>query len=342
MVALENAERMRTNGIRVTTACLPDSPLAQALNAAGLTALPVRRGHKYLAPGAILTLRRELRARPYRAVLVHQLKDLWQVVPALWGSPARLVGVAHTLVGVKKRDLLHRILYRRVHKLVALTSIHEANLLAHLPLAPSQLTVLPNAVDTKRFRPERRSPEFRARFPGPLIGVVSRLDASKGLVETVAMAERLRAPFSLAIVGAETAGESGMLARLTHEIKARGLENRVFLTGPIRAVEEAIAAFDVLLMPSPGETFGRVLIEAMACGVPIAASRGGGVPDIIEDGVSGLLFDPLDVDGMAAAVTRLLEDPALRARLADNGRRKALDVYDTAVIERGLYRLLEI
>lgn len=342
MVALENAERMRAGGVRVTTACLPGSPLAEALAAAGLGVLAVHRAHKYFAPGAVLALRRELRARPYHAVLVHQLKDLWQIVPALWGSDARLIGVAHTLVGVKKKDFLHRILYRRVHKLVALTSIHERNLLAHLPLAPTQVTVLPNAVDTERFRPERRSAEFRARFEGPLVGVVSRLDAGKGLVEAVAMAEQLKVPFTLAIVGAETAGESGMRARLTHEIEARGLADRVFLTGPIRAIEEAIAAFDVLLMPSPGETFGRVLIEAMACGVPIAASRGGGVPDIVEDGVNGLLFEPLDSAGMAAAVTRLLGDPALRARLAENGRRKAVTVYDTAVIERGLQDLLEI
>jgi len=86
-----------------------------------------------------------------------------------------------------------------------------------------------------------------------------------------------------------------------------------------------IASFDVLLLPSPAETFGRVLIEAMACGVPIVASGGGGVPDIIRDGETGLLVPPAEVEPLARAIVELNRDPARAARMGEAGRRRALE-----------------
>jgi glycosyltransferase involved in cell wall biosynthesis len=346
MVAYETAQRLAANGFGVTTACAPDTPLHRELERAGLRALPVVRRHKYFAWGAVRTFREELGRGGYRAVLVHQLNDLWQLVPALRGFPdVRLVGVAHTFVGIDKKDFLHRRLYGRINKLVALTSIHKENLLKHLPLREEQVAILPNSIDTEKFRPERRLPEFRAKYSGFLIGVVSRLDENKGLLETVETAARLRdqnVECRVVIVGKETAGEAGMLKKLENAIADRGLTRQVHLAGHHSDIAGVIASFDVLLLPSPAETFGRVLIEAMACGVPIVASGGGGVPDIIRDGENGLLVRPLDVEEMAKALRRMQESPDLRKQLAQQGLHEARTVYDTKVIQAKLQTLLGI
>jgi glycosyltransferase involved in cell wall biosynthesis len=89
-------------------------------------------------------------------------------------------------------------------------------------------------------------------------------------------------------------------------------------------VPEVLAALDVLVhCPREPEPFGRVLAEAMAIGRPVVAARSGGIPEIVEDGVSGVLVTPRDVPAFAAAVLKLLESAPFRERLAARGRQAA-------------------
>lgn len=78
---------------------------------------------------------------------------------------------------------------------------------------------------------------------------------------------------------------------------------------------------DLLLLPSSQESFGLAALEAMACSVPVIASRVGGLPEVVADGVSGFLLPPDDIDGMAARAVEVLRDDALHARLAEAARR---------------------
>jgi glycosyltransferase involved in cell wall biosynthesis len=348
MVALELAQRMHADGIAVTTACTPNTPLSDKLLASGLDVLPVQRRNKYISPITVRTLRRALASGRYSAVLVEQLNELWQVVPALRGHDnVRLVGISHTLVGVAKRDWFHERLYGRVNHLVALTEIHRRNLIERLPVHESNLVVIPNAVDLRRFHPSKRNEDLRREFlraPDELlIGVVSRIDKGKGLLEVVEAAEALHGqgiPFRLIIAGRETIGEEGMHQVLLDEIQKRGLSERVFLIGHRPGIESVMASLDLLLMPSPGETFGRVLIEAMASGTPVIATAAGGVPDIIHDGEDGLLVPARDAARLAESVVRCARDPQLRRRLSAGGLAAAHGRYDQRKLDRQLFELL--
>lgn len=348
MVAFEVALKMKANGLEITTACTPGSPLELKLKEVGLPTLAIQRKNKYFCPKTIRTLRRALKSGRFSAVLVEQMNELWQVVPAMWGlKDIRLVGISHTLVGVTKRDLLHRWLYGRVNHLVALTEIHKRNLLAQLPVKETAVAVIPNAVDLQKFTPQRRDEALRLSFlqnPNELLlGVVSRIDKGKGLLEVIDAASKLKLdeiPFRMIIVGKETIGEEGTLAVLEAEIKRLGLENEVLLIGHRADIDTIMASIDVLVMPSPSETFGRVLIEAMASGAAVIASAGGGVPDIIRDGEDGLLVPPLDAEGLADAMIRISRNQELRQRLAENGLRAARDRYDQSKLDQKLYGIL--
>jgi glycosyltransferase involved in cell wall biosynthesis len=143
-------------------------------------------------------------------------------------------------------------------------------------------------------------------------------------------------------VGQETAGEPGAKWELENEIGGLGLADHVHLAGHLSDVERAVASFDLLLMPSPAETFGRVVIEAMACGVPVAAAAGGGVPGIIQNGANGVLFEPMNVPAMTAALKDLCLNGEKRARIAAAGLRSVERDYDSDVVARKLFQLLKL
>jgi N-acetyl-alpha-D-glucosaminyl L-malate synthase BshA len=104
-----------------------------------------------------------------------------------------------------------------------------------------------------------------------------------------------------------------------------GVGSRVDFVGKQENVNELLPLSDLMLMPSEMESFGLAALEAMACRVPAVATRVGGVPELIEDGVNGLLYEVGDVDGMAAGAIAILSDPALLERLSTAARRTAQD-----------------
>ncbi len=104
--------------------------------------------------------------------------------------------------------------------------------------------------------------------------------------------------------------------RMVHE---RGLACDVEALGEQDQVVPLLSVSDLFLLPSAQESFGLAALEAMACEVPVVASRVGGLPEVVEDGVCGFLCEPDDVEGMAKAAIALLSDPALHKRFAKAG-----------------------
>lgn len=109
--------------------------------------------------------------------------------------------------------------------------------------------------------------------------------------------------------------------------KEKGVHDRVHFLGKQDRVQDLLPLADLMLMPSELESFGLAALEAMACKVPSIATRVGGVPELIEDGVTGRLFPPGDVDAMADAATELLSDPARLDRMRDACRAEAQERY---------------
>ena len=157
---------------------------------------------------------------------------------------------------------------------------------------------------------------------GPFVLFVGRLASNKGLLELVDAFATLAAhdpAATLVLVG----DDGGERARVEQRVRARGLEPRVRLTGHLADESLLAAGFRearVFVLPSQYEAFGLVLLEAMAQGTPVVASRVGGIPEFVEDGTGGLLFPPGDVAALANALLSLWDDPDRRAKLGASGR----------------------
>ena len=174
-------------------------------------------------------------------------------------------------------------------------------------------------------------PAHSARPPAtrPLrIGMVGRLDPWKGQhVFLDAFAEAFRDGTEEAVVvGGTLFGADGYLAQLQRQVADLGVESRVDFRGFRDNVEKELGRLDVLVHASTiPEPFGQVVVEGMAVGLPVVATRGGGPSEVIDHGVDGLLYPPGDVEALAEVLRNLAADPSLRERLGEAARLRAAD-----------------
>lgn len=215
---------------------------------------------------------------------------------------------------------------------------------------PANWTVLHNGIDTSDFTPP--APGVPARLPagmvpeghGPVVMVLAALRDFKGIrhaVDAWPAVLREHPTAHLLLVG--SGSEEDALRRQVAEL---GLQERVTFAGMRLDVPDLVRAVDMTVLPSVfGENLPTVLMEAGACGKPVVASRIGGIPDIVEDGVTGLLVPPSDPGAIAAAVVRLLDDPQERERMGAAGRARVLEHFSAQVWAQrlaALYREVQV
>ncbi len=182
----------------------------------------------------------------------------------------------------------------------------------------ARLALWPGGVDTELFQPSRRSQEMRARLTeghpeAPLLLYVGRLSAEKDI-------GRLK-PILKALPDARLAlvGDGPQRKQLQHHFA----DMPVYMPGFLHREQlaSAYASSDIFVMPSRSETLGLVILEAMSSGLPVVAARAGGIPELIEDGVSGYLFD--NETQAIAAIQQLLLSPAIGEAVGQTARSQA-------------------
>jgi glycosyltransferase involved in cell wall biosynthesis len=227
-----------------------------------------------------------------------------------------------------------RAMYRGAARVVVVSEAIGKVMRDYDPVLPT--TVIPDAAAALPADPARAAALRRAWGGDRMIGHVGALHhAHKGQGNLIAAFARLRERYPglrLVLVG-DGVDEARFRAQ------ARNLPGVVF-AGRVDNVGDYLAAFDVFAFPSLHEGLGSTLLDAMQRGLPIVATRVGGIPELIVDGENGLLVAGGDVDGLAAVLARLLDDAALRRRLGEAGRARVEAYGAAAMAERylALYR----
>ena len=189
-----------------------------------------------------------------------------------------------------------------------------------------EIRVIPNFIDcAKHFR--HPLPDLRAHLAPagePLLIHVSNFRPVKRVAAVVEVFARVRRQLRARLL---MVGDGPDLTAAADLARSLGVADDVLFLGEQDPVVLLLSVSDVFLLPSAQESFGLAALEAMACEVPVVASRVGGLPEVITDGVNGFLHAPDDVDGMAASASRLLTDAPLRARVAAAARQTAHERY---------------
>ena len=311
----------------------PEGMRGDEVRAAGvpLVRFPIRSLASWTWPAQGLRLLRYIRRE--RIALVHSFDVPMNVFGVPWAAAA---GSAVVVSSQRAHRSLTPGLYTHMLRLtdymVDATVVNCEAMRRHLideeRIPRRNVYLCYNGIDTDLFSPGGRAqpPEFGG---APLvIGVICGLRAEKGLsalVEAFELVRGLRAGMKLVLVG------SGVcLPDLEQLSRDLGIEGDVIFLPATQEVPRLLRGIDIFVLPSLSEALSNSLMEAMACGCAAVASRVGGNPEIVSDGVTGLLFDAGDATGLAGALQRLILDEPFRRRLANAGLRSVRERFSLA------------
>jgi glycosyltransferase involved in cell wall biosynthesis len=349
---------LRANGVDPTVGLFADGPFAVRLAALGIPTVrldvagAVRQASRYRVQGFFGTALLSFQALPAVVQLARLARRLDVDVVHTNGLKAHLLGglagrLIRRPVVWHLRDFLPRGLAGRVFRqsarwLPSLVFAVSDAVTADLR-APGRPTVpvvkLYDPIDISRFAPCSATDHIREELSlsaeAPLIGMVAHLTPWKGHEDFLRIARivSVAAPEARFLVAGgpiyETEGHRGYADWLSRRAVELGLGDRVIFLGSRDDVPRILSSLDVLVhCPTAPEPYGLVVIEAMAAQRPVVAARAGGIPEIVEHEVTGLLIAPGDIPTFAGAVLRLLGDSALRRRMGEAGRRRAAALCD--------------
>jgi len=270
--------------------------------------------------------------RAYRPDIVHARN--WTCIDAIVGARLAAVPIViHGEHGREASDPEGRNRFRRrarrwlsplITRFVPVSRDLSRWLVNEVGIPAEKVTQIYNGVDTEAFTPGTRdSARLALGIPDDclVIGTVGRLDPVKdhhGLVQAFRQVAESRHCLLFIVGGGPGRPE---LERL---LRATGLGDRVRLLGERHDVSLILPALDIFTLPSLGEGTSNAILEAMATGLPVVATRVGGNPELVEDGISGTLVEPRSSDALARGFRCYLDDPALIRKHGAAGRRRAL------------------
>jgi glycosyltransferase involved in cell wall biosynthesis len=197
----------------------------------------------------------------------------------------------------------------------------------------SKVHVIPHGIDMVTHRPatgaEKQARRATLGLPadGIVITYTGRLIRGKG-IDTLFVALRALADVNgvhLVLVGSGSGQVISIEDELRQQAKGEGLQGRVTFTGRVDDVVGCLQASDIFAFPTFDESLGMSLVEAQACGLPAVASRTGGVPDVVEHDVTGLLIPPGDADALASGLRRLIQDEGMQRTFSAAARARMVE-----------------
>jgi glycosyltransferase involved in cell wall biosynthesis len=317
----------------VTRWTAADEPLTAELRSQGIEVLALERSSR-LGP-EWLQLRRWLRERGIDIVHSHKFgSNLWASLVAPTAGVPVLVAHDHgfSYPIQRRRIVLDRwLIGRRADAIVTVCSADRELLLKAGALPERKVRFIPNGIEPK---PRGGDRDLRAELeiaPGArVIGTVAMLRPQKGLDVLIEAAGELREEFAdlrVLVAGGLAPGHEGERERLEGLIDRHRLGDAVSLLGARSDVPDVLEALDVAVLPSRAESAPLAVLEYMEAAKPVIASAVGGVPDAVDDGVTGMLVPPGEPAALASGVAELLRDPDRARAMGAAGQRRRRELF---------------
>lgn len=277
----------------------------------------------------------------------HWSEDLYLAVlfKAMVGGQMKLVHTRHMNYTRSKKDIFHRWFYKKIDLLLTGTNLLLELAHQYLPIDKDKIKCLylgaaiPDSApadcqllfDNTQFKKRRLN-----------IAVFGRIEEGKGqhvLVEAIHKILQDGKDISLTMIGHTM--DKSYQATLRENISNKGLNDFIRFKGFLKNATAYMPCFDVIVLSTHCETFGLVLIEAMRAGVAVVGTNAGGVPEIIEDNMSGCLVEPRNSNSMRLVIEKLYTEPEFRSNIAQAGQHRADSLFANEVHYPQLEKLLK-
>ena len=283
----------------------------------------------------VFALRRYIKNHDIDIIHSHKYKTNLYAFLANIGVRKKLVSTCHNWLGdsfsMRFYAWLDKRVLRHFDMVVGVSEEIRKELRRHM--SPAKVMKVGNGVDIRKYTRTLGNAEAKRQLgigSKYVIGFVGRLSPEK------AIDNLLRAVSGLVKEGLDVSalivGDGELDAALKQEARGLQISDRVIFTGNRSDTPQLYSAMDVFVLPSQQEAFPMVLIEAMACGVPVVATRVGDVADIVEPGVTGLLVDTRDAAALQTAIGKILSDEAVARRMSAAAQARAVERFSSAAM----------
>jgi len=311
------------------------------------TRITVIRAAGNLDARVLLKLKSLIVRGRYDIVHTHLIySQIYGRIAAAAGGAKLIVSSEQNVYAVKAHApfrWIERWLSGQTDRIIACSSDVREHLTRRVGINPLKVVVVPNAVDAKAFFPIGKQSslfekvrevrrELGIEKGDTVIGTVGHMSRQKGhrfLVGAIPRVQLTHPRVKFVFVG-----RGKLRKELQEQARTLGVEDAVRFAGIREDVPIVLNCFDLFVLPSLWEGFGTAIIEALACGVPVVATRVGGVPEIIEHGVEGLLVPAGRSRPLAQSIVRILDDPSLRRDMIYRGLRKAVERFGVTRMAR--------
>ncbi|MCK5506645.1 MAG: glycosyltransferase family 4 protein, partial [Thermodesulfovibrionia bacterium] len=317
-------------GYRILIACREGSQISKKAAGAGIPIFIVKMRFA-CDPLAIIKFYRIIKSEKVNIIHTHSSRDSWTagIAGRISGIPIIRSRHLSTPVG---RSWWTTFVYRYLADIIISSGIHIKNaLVTRNRLDPGKIVSIAAGVDTERFEINKINgnkilDEFRLKHAFPIIGIVSVLRSWKGhryLLEAVPEVVSVYPDARFLVVG-----DGPGYNTIRRRISDLGIEKNVIMTGFRNDVPEIMAVFDIFILPSfASEATSQVIPQVLAMGKPVIATNVGGLPEIVEDGITGLLIPPKDHDAISNAIIWMAKHRKEANEMAMKGREKILKSY---------------
>ncbi len=333
---LWHAQVLARLGHRVLVAARPGEPLAERAAALGIPLVAAAPAMEF-DPRAAIALRRTIHRERVDIVHSHTAHGVSLGAMACLGTDAKLVITRHSDFRLRS-NIGTRWKYGRVDGLIAISSASKSAMVAS-GLRGESITIVRGGSDqSSPLMPANRATLDSLGAPAgtPLVVQVSQLVQHKDPLTFVAAIDAARS--TMPSLRAVLVGDGPLRADVERAVAERSLGEHLRVAGYRTDADSLLAAADIVTLSSEEDALPSVLFDALFCGKPICATNAGGVPEIIEHGVSGLLSPVHDGPALGAAIARVVANPTLASTLSTGARQRATEFS----IERSVGRTIAV
>jgi glycosyltransferase involved in cell wall biosynthesis len=327
------------SGHHVSLLAPPESPLLKRAKEQGMEVIPSKIRHTFDLP-ALGRIKNLIQKKAIEVLHTHSSVDSWVAsLAGKWAGVPVLVRTRHISVPAKTHGL--NKIYALPDAVITAGKQIRQTLLDGYHLSADRVFSIPTGVDTDRFFP--RDPDLKLKKK---LGL-----PDNALVITLAAVLRAQKRHELVIAAAQTilkkypqsrflfVGEGPRRDLISQEIKRTGMEDFFLMTGHRDDLPEILSISDIGIISSQAEGVPQFLLQAMAMAKPMVSTSVGGIPEIIEDGVNGLLIPPEDPQALADAVLRLLDDRTLAGQIGKKAKHLIEDQYTAGQMAEEIYQV---